>query len=204
MSIFTLERRNEVQEKLLEVGVELIKEKGIQKMTISEVTARAGIGKGTFYHFYSAKEYYVYDVLQYSKEGLKKILNENAEKNGGMGRETVEQILTLYAFNSDRNIVNSISAEDEKWLNEKLPKEYVLNVPKEEQIASALLSNFKGVRGSPNVQVIANMIKIMAIAVENKNMLHENVLDENMRLMGKLLCDYIFGSNETDDRGNNI
>lgn len=203
MSIFTLERRNEVQEKLLEVGVELIKEKGIQKMTISEVTARAGIGKGTFYHFYPAKEYYVYAVIQYSKEGLKKILNENAAKNGGMGRETVEQILTLYAFNGDRNIVNSISAEDEKWLNEKLPKEYVLDVPKEEQIVSALLSNFKGVKGNPNVQVIANMMKIMAIAVENKNILHENVLDENMRLMRKLLCDYIFGSSETDDREDN-
>lgn len=202
MSIFTLERRNEVQEKLLEVGVELIKEKGIQKMTISEVTARAGIGKGTFYHFYPAKEYYVYAVLQYSKEGLKKILNENA-KNGGMGRETVEQILTLYAFNGERNIVNSINAEDEKWLNEKLPKEYVLNVPKEEQIVSALLSNFQGVKGNPNVQVIANMMKIMAIAVENKNILHENVLDENLRLMRKLLCDYIFGSEETFDGENN-
>ncbi len=67
MSIFTLERRTEVQEKLLEVGVELIREKGIRKMTISEITARAGIGKGTFYHFYHAKEYYAYDVIQYRK-----------------------------------------------------------------------------------------------------------------------------------------
>ena len=194
MSIFTFERRTEVQKKLLEVGVELIKEKGIRKMTISEVTDRTGIGKGTFYHFYSAKEYYVYDVLQYSKEGLKKILNENVAKDGGMGREDVEQILTLYAFNCDKNIVNSISAEDEKWLNEKLPKEYVLDVPKEEKIVSALLSNFKGVKGSPDVKVIANMMKIMAIAVENKNILHEDVLDENLKLMRKLLCDYIFGS----------
>ena len=78
-----------------------------------------------------------------------------------------------------------------------------MDVPKEEQIVSALLSNFKGVKGNPNVQVIANMMKIMAIAVENKNILHENVLDENMRLMRKLLCDYIFGSNETDDREDN-
>ena len=138
----------------------------------------------------------MYDVLQYSKEGLKKILNENAAKSEGMGRETVEQILTLYAFNGDKNIVNSITAEDEKWLNEKLPKEYVLDVPKEEQIVSALLSNFKGVKGNPNVYVIANMMKIMAIAVENKNMLHENVLDENLSLMRKLLCDYIFGEEE--------
>lgn len=196
MSIFTLERRNEVQGKLLEVGVELIKEKGIRKMTISEVTERAGIGKGTFYHFYPAKEYYVHAVIQYSKEDLKKVFNMSAVNNGGMDRKTIEQILTMYAFNREKNIVSSISKEVQEWLNEKLPKEYVLNVPKEEQIISALLSNVKGIKGNPNVYVIANMMKIMAIAVENKNMLHEDVLEENLNIMRKVLCDYIFGSEE--------
>lgn len=196
MSIFTLERRNEVQEKLLEVGVELIKEKGIRKMTISEVTERAGIGKGTFYHFYPAKEYYVHAVIQYSKEELKKVFNMNAVNNGGMDRKTIEQILTMYAFNGEKNIVSSISKEDQEWLNEKLPKEYVLNVPKEEQIISALLRNVKGIKGNPNIYVIANMMKIMAIAVENKNMLHEDVLEENLSIMRKVLCDYIFGNEE--------
>ena len=144
MSIFTLERRTEVHEKLLEVGIELIKEKGIRKMTISEVTDRAGIGKGTFYHFYPAKEYYVYAVIQYSKEEIKKVINMNAANDGGMDRKTIEQILTTYSFNGEKNIVRSISKEDKEWLKEKLPKEYVLDVPKEEQIISALLRNVKG------------------------------------------------------------
>ena len=196
MSIFTLERRTEVHEKLLEVGIELIKEKGIRKMTISEVTARAGIGKGTFYHFYPAKEYYVHAVIQYSKEELKKVINMNAANDGGMDRKTIEQILTTYSFNGEKNIVSSISKEDQEWVNEKLPKEYVLDVPKEEQIISALLRNVKGIKGTPNIYVIANMMKIMAIAVENKKMLHEEALEENLIIMRKMLCDYIFGSEE--------
>lgn len=193
MSIFTLEKRNEIQEKLLEVGIALIKEKGIRKMTISEVTNRTGIGKGTFYHFYPAKEYYVYDVLQYSKEGLKKTLNMLAQREEGIDRKTLEQIMDLYSFHGENNIINSISAEDEKWLNEKLPKEYVLDVPKEGQIVSAILAKLNGVKGKSDPYVIANMMKIMAVAVENKKVLHENVLDENLRLMKKMLCDYIFG-----------
>ena len=196
MSIFTLERRTEVHEKLLEVGIELIKEKGIRKMTISEVTDRAGIGKGTFYHFYPAKEYYVYAVIQYSKEELKKVINMNAANDGGMDRKTIEQILTTYSFNGEKNIVRSISKEDKEWLKEKLPKEYVLDVPKEEQIISALLRNVKGIKGTPNIYVIANMMKIMAIAVENKKILHEEALEENLIIMRKMLCDYIFGSEE--------
>lgn len=197
MSVFTLEKRTEVQKKLLEVGVALIKEKGIRKMTIGEVTARTGIGKGTFYHFYSSKEFFVYDVLQYSKEEMKRTLNELSSK-GKINRSALEQILTLYSFHGENNIINSISAEDEKWLNEKLPKEYVLDVPKEEKIITALLAHFEDVKGSPDVHIIANMMKIMAIAVENKKILHEKVLDENLRMMRELLCDYIFGREEND------
>lgn len=198
MSIFTLERRTEVQEKLLEVGVELIREKGIRKMTISEITARAGIGKGTFYHFYQAKEYYAYDVIQYSKNGFRKSLNEIVEKNGGVNRRALEQILTLYSFDGENNIISSISAEDQEWLNERLPKEYTLNTPKEEELIPAILGSLQGVKGNPDIWVLSNMMKIMAIAVENKEMLHEEALDENLRLMRKLLCDYIFGKEEND------
>lgn len=198
MSIFTLERRTEVQEKLLEVGVELIREKGIRKMTISEITARAGIGKGTFYHFYQAKEYYAYDVIQYSKNGFRKGLNEIVEKNGGVNRRALEQILTLYSFDGESNIISYISAEDQEWLNEKLPREYTLNTRKEEELIPAILGSLQGIKGNPNIWVLSNMMKIMAIVVENKEMLHEEVLDENLRLMRKLLCDYIFEKEEND------
>lgn len=196
MSIFTAERRTEVQEKLLEVGVELIREKGIRKMTVGEITARAGIGKGTFYHFYQAKEYYAYDVIQYSKRGFKQKIDEIAERYGGIDRRALEQILTSYSFSGRNNIVSSISAEDQEWLNERLPAEYTLNVPKEEEIISAILGSLKGIKGEPDIRVLANMMKIMAIAVENREMLYESVLEENLRLMREQLCDYIFGREE--------
>lgn len=192
MSIFTLEKRTEVQEKMLEAGIALIKEKGIRKMTISDVTSRTGIGKGTFYHFYAAKEFYVYDVIQYSKNNLKRALNEAEKQNGGIDRRTLAQILSSFSFHNDNNIVNAISEEDQEWLNEKLPKEYVLNVPKEEEIVGAVLKQCKDVKGNPDYHVISNMMKIMALAVENKSILHEDALDENLLLMRDLLLDYIF------------
>lgn len=172
-------------------------------MTISEVTARTGIGKGTFYHFYPAKEFYVYEVIQYSKEGFKKTLNELVARDGGIKRSTLEQLLALNSFHGDNNLVNSICAEDEEWLSEKLPREYVLDVPKEEKIVETLLSILQGVKGKPDPHVLANMMKIMAIAVENKALLHEDVLDENLRLMRESLCDYIFGKEEisSDESG---
>ena len=111
MSIFTLERREEVQEKLLEVGIELIKEKGIRKMTISEVAERTGIGKGTFYHFYSAKEFYVWDVILYSKNAIKKTINEVVDRNGGIDKKSFKEIIQQFSFCSNNNIINFITME---------------------------------------------------------------------------------------------
>lgn len=200
MSIFTLEKRTEVQEKLLEVGIRLIKEKGIRKMTISDVTSRAGIGKGTFYHFYTAKEFYAYDVIQYSKNSLKKAFNDVAEQNGGIDRNALTQILSSYSFHNAGNIVNAITKEDEEWLNDKLPEEYVLDVPKEEEIVAAILKQCKGVKNGLDYHVISNMMKIMALAVENKSILHEDTLDQNLELIRELLMDYIFGTTSTEGK----
>lgn len=197
MSIFTLEKRTEVQKKLLEVGVALIREKGIVKMTISEVTARTGIGKGTFYHFYAAKEYYVYDVIQYSKDKLKLALNDILEENGCFHRESLGRFLSEFSFYSKNNIVNSISAEDENWLREHLPPEYVLNVPREEEIVASILEKCRHTSPKPDSHIIANLMKIMALAVENKAILHEDVLDENLNMLSELLLDYIFGSEQS-------
>ena len=192
MSVFTLERREEVQEKLLEVGIELIKEKGIRKMTISEVTAKAGIGKGTFYHFYEAKEFYVWDVIRYSKNELKETVNEAVKKNGGLDRKTLKEIVERFSFCSRANIISFITMEDEQWLKEKLPEGYLLDIPRESEIITAFLNACKNKKKNVNGQVAANMMKIMALAAENKDILYENALKENLEIMVDTLCDYIF------------
>lgn len=194
MSVFTLERREEVQETLLKVGIELIKEKGIRKMTISDVTAKTGIGKGTFYHFYSAKEFYVWDVIRYSKNEIKETINEVVEKNGGLDREKMKEVLRHFSFLRENNLVNFITADDEQWLKEKLPKEYLLNIPGEEEIIKAFLSCCRDRREDIDGCVLANMMKIMALAAEHREVLYEEVLGHTLELMVEMMCDYIFES----------
>ncbi len=196
MSIFTIEQREKVQERLLQVGIELIKEKGIKQMTVNEVTKRVGIGKGTFYHFYKAKEWYIYDVIQYSKEDLKRAFNDAVNGKGGLNRKAYETILHKYSFYGGNNILNYITPEDEAWLLMKLPKEYMLNVSQEDAIISSFLEKAKGIHGNPKPHVLANMMKIMALVAEQRELLHQDALQENMQLLEKQFLDYVFGSEE--------
>ncbi len=190
--IFTLEKREEIKTQLLEIGVSLIKEKGIKKMTIDEIVEQAGIGKGTFYHFFLSKESFVLSVIQFSKENIYRCINEAVAVNGGINRRNFEELLQKFSISGDHNMIRSMTQEDEEWLTKKLPQEMAINPEKEDRIIDTIFSHVVGKREGINYHVIANIIKLMALAVENRQMLHQDALNENITLLQQQLCDYIF------------
>ena len=193
MSIFTIEKRNEIQGRMLSVGAKLIREKGVRKMTVSDITERTGIGKGTFYHFYDSKELFIYDVIMFSKNSIKNAMNGLAEKNGKLTRISLNRLLTELILSSEGNILSSIPAEDMAWLLERLPENCTIDPVKEENIVRSILENCENANTQINYHVAANIVKIMALAVENKERLHQDAITENLLLMKEQLLDIIFG-----------
>ena len=191
--VFPLKQRQQIHTELLKAGIELICEKGVRKWTIDEVTQRVQIGKGTFYHFFTSKELFVYEAIMFSKEAVLKKINEAVEKYGALDRQAVDELLSHFSLLGQNNIISSLSMEDEIWLSKKLPPEYILDPPKEEKIVDLLFQNMKDIRSDIHSHVVANMIKIMAITVENRNFLHEDVIAENMNILKDSFLDYLFG-----------
>ena len=191
--VFPLKQRQQIHTELLKTGIQLICEKGVRKLTIDEVTQRVQIGKGTFYHFFTSKELFVYEAIMFSKEAVLKKINEAVEKYGALDRQAVDELLSHFSLLGQNNIISSLSMEDEIWLSKKLPPEYILDPPKEEKIVDLLFQNMKDIRSDIHSHVVANMIKIMAITVENRNFLHEDAIAENMNILKDSLLDYLFG-----------
>lgn len=52
---FTSEEKIEIEARLLKAAKELFLQYGVSKTNISDITDRAGVGKGTFYLFYKSK-----------------------------------------------------------------------------------------------------------------------------------------------------
>lgn len=191
--VFPLKQRQQIHTELLKAGIELICEKGVRTWTIDEVTQRVQIGKGTFYHFFASKELFVYETIMFSKEVVFKKINETVEKYGALNRQAINELLSHFSLLGQNNIISSLSMEDEIWLSKKLPPEYILDPPKEEKIVDLLFQNMKDIRSDIHSHVVANMIKIMAITVENRNFLHEDAIAENMNILKDSLLDYLFG-----------
>ncbi|MFV0352035.1 MAG: TetR/AcrR family transcriptional regulator [Oscillospiraceae bacterium] len=190
--VFKIEEREEIHTHLLQTGIALIKQKGIRRMTVDEITARVGIGKGTFYHFYPSKEEYAHSVILYSKNALKQAINTAQQQYGGLTRAAVEELLHSFSFIEDNNFLGALSQEDALWLRKKLPDKYRADTPEEEEIIGALMQHMVGLRPGASPYVAANMMKIMGFAAENRAYLHQNVLPQTFALLCTQLCDYLF------------
>ncbi|WP_026883902.1 TetR/AcrR family transcriptional regulator [Clostridium akagii] len=188
--IFTLEKREEINNSMLQAGIKLIKEFGLRKLRVEQITKEAGIAKGTFYHFYESKELFIRDVFVYSKESILQYLNEVVNQKGGIDREAFYKIFVTYQ--NEDSIAYFMTSDDEAWLLQKMPQYYAPDSVNESEITKLLFSKMLGLRKDVNPQLVANMIKIMALSMENRKLLHEKVLPETIQLIAESLCDYMF------------
>ncbi len=76
-----------------------------------------------------------------------------------------------------------MTQEDEEWLTKKLPREMALNPQKEDMIANTIFHHVIGKHEGINYHVIANIMKLMALAIENQQLLHQDALKENILLL---------------------
>lgn len=190
--IFNIAMRDEIHSNLLIIGFSLIKEKGIKKMTIDEVAERAKIGKGTFYHFFKSKEEFVHEILRFNKEKIYGSINKAVEEKGGIDKETFFSLLQTFSFTGGNNVISFMTMEDEEWLKKTMPENYSLNPEREEKIINLIMGYILGARKNLNYHVIANMMKIMALASESRKDLYQDAIEENLKIMMNSLCDYIF------------
>ncbi|WP_297421823.1 TetR/AcrR family transcriptional regulator [Clostridium sp.] len=76
------EKANLTKNKLFETAVELIKEKGYDDVTISQICEKAGVAKGTFYVHYKSKEdivkeSYYSDMSHFVLKQYEKLISED-------------------------------------------------------------------------------------------------------------------------------
>lgn len=189
--IFALQEREEARIKMLDAGLHLIKEYGMTHASVEKVTKAAGLGKSTFYNFFPSKEAFVYEIIVYQRDRAKHFFMDTL---GGREKITVPEakvFLKKIIFSED-SIYQYLTSEDENKLKAALPPEYRMDSGAEATVMDSLFTHMEGIRKDIDYQVIANLIKIMAIAMFNQDSLHKDALDRTLEHIYTLLFSCIF------------
>ena len=71
----------ETKKKIIEAARKIISEKGFENVSVDEIMAEAGLGKGTFYSHFSKKEDIIQELNKTDFYRLAEIVNEMTEKD---------------------------------------------------------------------------------------------------------------------------
>lgn len=189
--IFELSEREEIKVKMIEAGFELIKTHGMTHASVEKVAEAAGLKKSTFYNFFPSKEMFVFEIISYQRDFAKEYFNSLLGTREKVTKEEAEAFLKMIIF-SERSIYRYLTAEDMEKLRKALPSKYGINPAEESIIIGALFSHMEDVREDVDFKLMANIIKIMAIAFMNRESLHKDALDRTIEVMYQTLFSLIF------------
>ncbi|WP_196894698.1 TetR/AcrR family transcriptional regulator [Aureivirga marina] len=96
-------RRNQNKEKLLEAGMSLICERGIEATSISEITGAVDLPKGSFYNYFRSKDEFVLELV----ELYKKIILSYDHKE----QDPKERLEKIYEQHVDFFVGNNFKSE---------------------------------------------------------------------------------------------
>jgi AcrR family transcriptional regulator len=190
--VFTEEEREKLRISMLEQAIPLLEEYGLVHMSVDKITKKVGIGKSTFYNFFSSKEEYVSYALEYNRKKMLDELDKKLPPGKKMKPAEVFQMFftTLLSSNS---IYKKFSAEDERALYEAdKARGKEVSLARETYVAKRLMVHMEGVRADLDVALLANYIKLIVLAYENSYMFHESAMERMQDELKIRLIDLIF------------
>ena len=190
--VFTEEEREELRISMLEQAIPLLEEYGLVHMSVDKITKKVGIGKSTFYNFFSSKEEYVSYALEYNRM---KTLDELDKKFPPGKKMKPAEVFQMYftTLLSSNSIYKKFSAEDERALYEAdKARGKEVSLARETYVAKRLMVHMEGVRANLDVALLANYIKLIVLAYENSYMFHDSAMERMQDELKIRLIDLIF------------
>ncbi len=189
--VFSEEEKKEIKEKMFTQGMELIKEYGLTHTSVSKITERAGIGKSTFYNFFPSKEMFVIELMRYERQKAMDYLNELLRGRDKMTKEEAKGFLKIVIFHQD-SIYQYLSEEDLDTLYPAMVESGQIESDLNSDTPQFLLDHMEEADPKADPRVFLNFLRIMALAVSQKEALQQETLNETLELIFEAMFRYIF------------
>lgn len=192
-AIFLPEDKKRIREQLLSEGRQMMLERGITKTNIDELAFSTGIAKGTFYRFFPSKQDFILEIIHaYQNEKLEQLKQLAEEKKGKL---TVDEALAWYQtlHRPQENPIFQVSQKDMDWIRAKIPPERLFRPEVDMETGRLILSMIENVREDIDIRILANFPKMMTLALENREFMHQEVLSVNIQMIIDCMYRYVKG-----------
>jgi len=193
---FSEHEREIVNAAMLDVGIALIRQKGIRQVTIEDITKGANIAKGSFYSFYGSREELFWDIIKREEKQLvEQIMAVSAED---IDVKAKAKKIFYDLFLGDGCIVYYLPQTDIEYITRKLPPDLIQSdMNSGQDIVKTLLSMCSMDASQESVEILMTMIHTLQF-VSSSDFLHTDMARKKMLgIMVDAFADYL-GGEETE------
>lgn len=189
---FTKEQQEEIREQLFHAGVRLSRELGVQRMTVSKLTAACGIAKGSFYSFYESKEEFILALAGWANRNAEEMLRRRLAGRAQMTAHEFFEFLRDFLY-SEYDLMNGLTVDDFLWLKTHMADADLFNPQDQLETVKMWLSLISDAREGVDGGTVVNLVKSIYAMREHRANLVEGSLDNSIEMVLRLLEVYICG-----------
>ena len=189
---FTDEELEHIRSALIQAGIRLSKELGLQKMSVEKLTAAVGIAKGSFYMFFGSKEDFILEVAEYTGAQTQKMLLSRLNGRRKMSAHEFMEFFSEY-LHSDFDLMNGLTVEDFFWLKKHIKKQVLFDPDEQIKTAELWLSLINDVRPGADAGTFVNLIKSIYAIREHSDTMVKASMESSDQVLLRTIEVYVSG-----------
>ncbi len=192
---FTDEEMNRIRSGLIQAGIRLSKELGLQKMSVEKLTEAVGIAKGSFYLFFGSKEDFILAIVEYAGTETQKMLLSKLDGRRQMPAYEFMEFFNEY-LHSDLDLMNGLTVNDFLWLRKHIKKQELFDPEAQIKTAELWLSLIDDVRPGVDAGTFVNLIKSIYAIREHSDTMVKGSIESSVQILLRAIEVYISGKGE--------
>ena len=189
---FTDEELEHIRSALIQAGIRLSKELGLQKMSVEKLTAAVGIAQGSFYMFFGSKEDFILEVAEYTGAQTQKMLLSRLNGRRKMSAHEFMEFFSEY-LHSDFDLMNGLTVEDFFWLKKHIKKQVLFDPDEQIKTAELWLSLINDVRPGADAGTFVNLIKSIYAIREHSDTMVKASMESSVQVLLRTIEVYVSG-----------
>lgn len=189
---FTDEELEHIRSALIQAGIRLSKELGLQKMSVEKLTAAVGIAKGSFYMFFGSKEDFILEVAEYTGAQTQKMLLSRLNGRRKMSAHEFMEFFSEY-LHSDFDLMNGLTVEDFFWLKKHIKKQVLFDPDEQIKTTELWLSLINDVRPGVDAGTFVNLIKSIYAIREHGDTMVKASMESSVQVLLRMIEVYVSG-----------
>ena len=189
---FTDEELEHIRSALIQAGIRLGKELGLQKMSVEKLTAAVGIAKGSFYMFFGSKEDFILEVAEYTGAQTQKMLLSRLNGRRKMSAHEFMEFFSEY-LHSDFDLMNGLTVEDFFWLKKHIKKQVLFDPDEQIKTAELWLSLINDVRPGADAGTFVNLIKSIYAIREHSDTMVKASMESSVQVLLRTIEVFVSG-----------